>query len=92
MCRDWEAATRPAAQAGIRTVIPRFGVVLSAHGGALGKMLIPFRLGLGGLIGGGQQWISWIGMDDLLGALHHVLFREDVDRACQLCDPKPGAQ
>jgi hypothetical protein len=62
--KEWEAATKPAADAGIRLVLPRFGVVLSAAGGALGKMLTPFRLGLGGPLGGGKQWMSWISLDD----------------------------
>ncbi|MFA7002897.1 MAG: NAD-dependent epimerase/dehydratase family protein [Verrucomicrobiia bacterium] len=64
VCRDWEAATKPAVDAGIRVVNLRFGVILSATGGALAKMLTPFKLGLGGVIGGGQQWMSWIALDD----------------------------
>lgn len=62
--KEWEDATTPAAEAGIRVVMPRFGVVLSARGGALAKMLPPFRLGAGGVMGSGRQWMSWISLDD----------------------------
>ena len=71
--REWEAATGPAAQAGIRVVNLRIGVVLSRDGGALKQMLLPFRLGLGGRIGSGRQWFSWIHIDDLVAAVLHVL-------------------
>jgi uncharacterized protein len=73
VCRAWEAATQPANDAGIRTVCLRTGVVLSAVGGALPKMLPPFRLGLGGNMGNGRQWWSWIHVQDLVGAIHHIL-------------------
>ena len=73
VCRQWEAATQPAADAGIRTVSVRIGVVLSSAGGALPKMLAPFRLGLGGNMGDGRQWWSWIHVQDLAGAIHHIL-------------------
>src|SRR5579864_7759121 len=65
VCREWEAATQAAARAGIRTVQMRTGVVLSPEGGALGKMLIPFKLGVGGKIGNGRQWMSWIDVQDM---------------------------
>ena len=67
VCRAWEAATEPARQQGIRVVQLRLGVVLSAAGGALAKMLPPFRLGLGGVLGSGQQYMSWIALDDVVG-------------------------
>lgn len=73
VCREWEAATAPAAAAGIRVVNLRFGVVLSGAGGALGTMLPPFRLGLGGPIGGGRQFMSWIAIDDVLDAILFAL-------------------
>ncbi len=73
VCRQWEGATQPAADAGIRTVRLRIGVVLSSAGGALPKMLTPFRLGLGGNMGDGRQWWSWIHVQDLAGAIHHIL-------------------
>src|SRR5205823_5996344 len=76
VCRDWEAATRPASEQGIRVVNLRFGIVLTHRGGALGKMLPAFRLGLGGKLGRGQHYWSWIAMDDLLAIIHHVLITE----------------
>ncbi|MEX2111611.1 MAG: TIGR01777 family oxidoreductase [Pirellulales bacterium] len=69
VCRDWEAATQPAASAGCRVVMTRFGVVLSGDGGALAKMLLPFKLGLGGKIGSGRQYMSWVGLDDAIDVL-----------------------
>jgi uncharacterized protein (TIGR01777 family) len=73
VCRDWEAATAPAAQAGVRVVLARFGVILSRHGGALAKMLLPFKLGLGGRVASGDQFMSWIAIDDVVGAIVHLL-------------------
>ncbi len=73
VCREWEAATQAAVRAGIRTVQMRTGVVLSPKGGALGKMLTPFKMGVGGKIGNGQQWMSWIDVQDMVGAIHHIL-------------------
>jgi uncharacterized protein (TIGR01777 family) len=73
VCREWEAAAEPASKAGIRAVQMRFGVVLSALGGALQKMLLPFRMGVGGKVGNGRQWMSWIAIDDLVGAIQHVI-------------------
>ena len=72
-CREWEESTEPATRAGIRVVNLRIGIVLSRHGGALKQMLLPFRLGLGGKIGSGRQWLSWIHIDDLVAAVLHVL-------------------
>jgi hypothetical protein len=71
-CRQWEAAAQPAAAAGIRTVNIRTGVVLSSVGGALQKMLWPFKMGLGGIIGSGRQWWSWIDVQDMVGAIEHI--------------------
>jgi uncharacterized protein len=73
VCREWEAATKTANDAGIRTVNLRIGLVLSRDGGALKPMLLPFRLGLGGKIGSGRQWWSWIHIVDLVSAIHHIL-------------------
>jgi uncharacterized protein (TIGR01777 family) len=73
VCREWEAATQVAAAAGIRTAQVRIGLVLSPVGGALQKMLTPFKLGLGGNMGNGHQWWSWIDVQDLVGAIHHIL-------------------
>ena len=73
LCREWEAATEPATQAGIRVVRLRSGVVLSAHGGALARQLPLFRYGLGGKLGSGRQWLSWISLADEVGAILHAL-------------------
>ena len=71
--RQWEAATAAAAQKGVRVVIPRFGMVLSPAGGALAKMLPPFRMGAGGKLGSGKQYMSWVALNDAVGAIHHML-------------------
>jgi len=73
VCRAWEAATRPATQVGIRVLNLRFGMILSPAGGALAKMLLPFKMGVGGKIGSGRQYISWIAIDDVLDAILHAL-------------------
>ncbi|MGA8752135.1 TIGR01777 family oxidoreductase [Candidatus Deferrimicrobium sp.] len=73
VCREWEAASEPAARKGIRVVALRIGMVLSPRGGALARMLPPFRAGLGGVIGNGRQYVSWIALDDLVGIVLHAL-------------------
>ena len=85
---DWEAAARPAASAGIRTVFLRSGVVLSPEGGALKKVLTLFKAGLGGPIGSGRQWWPWIAIDDEVGAIVHLL-TADVDGPVNLVAPNP---
>jgi uncharacterized protein (TIGR01777 family) len=89
VCRAWEAATAPAVQRGIRVVLLRFGVVLSANGGALAKMLLPFKLGLGGVIGSGQQYMSWIALDDVIGAIQHALSTESLHGPANAVAPHP---
>jgi len=86
---DWEAAAGPAAQAGIRVVHPRTGIVLSPTGGALGTMLLPFRLGLGGVVGSGEQYLSWIALDDVVGVMHHLLQRVDIAGPVNVAAPEP---
>lgn len=71
--QEWEAATEPAARAGIRVARPRLGVVLSERGGALRKMLLPFRLGIGGRVGSGRQWLSWISLADAVGVIRFAI-------------------
>jgi uncharacterized protein len=88
VCRQWEGATRAAADAGIRTVHSRFGLVLSSEGGALAKMLLPFRLGLGGRVGNGRQWWSWVAIEDLVGAILHAL-NHDLHGAVNVVGPNP---
>lgn len=73
VCRAWEAAAEPARQKGLRVAHVRFGVVLSERGGALAKMLLPFKLGLGGTLGSGDQFMGWISLEDAVGAVRHVL-------------------
>jgi uncharacterized protein (TIGR01777 family) len=76
VARGWEAATEPAARAGVRVVAPRIGVVLAGQGGALPKMALPFRFGLGGRVGSGKQWMSWITLDDLVRLLVYAVTNE----------------
>jgi uncharacterized protein (TIGR01777 family) len=90
VCMAWEAATAPAEEAGIRVVHLRTGIVLAAHGGALGRMLLPFKLGLGGRIGSGDQYMSWISIDDHVGAIQHLLTDESVHGAANLSAPNPA--
>jgi hypothetical protein len=78
VCRQWEAATEPAAGAGIRVVNLRFGVILSTAGGALPRLLTPFRLGVGGRLGSGKQFMPWIGLDDVTAAILHTLTTETL--------------
>jgi uncharacterized protein len=89
VCREWEAATKPAADAGIRTVQLRTGVVLSREGGALCKMLLPFRLGVGGRVGSGRQWMSWIHIHDWVGAVQHILRNDLLQGPVNMVAPKP---
>jgi len=76
VCRAWEGATDPASEAGVRVVHLRTGVVLSPDGGALAKLLLPFRLGLGGPVGNGRQWMSWIGLTDMVRSIRHAVAGE----------------
>jgi uncharacterized protein len=89
VCREWEGATHAAADAGIRTVQIRTGVVLSPKGGALGKMLLPFKMGLGGRIGDGRQWMSWIDVQDVVGAIHHILKTDLLHGPVNMVAPRP---
>jgi hypothetical protein len=77
--RAWEAASAPAAAAGIRVVHLRMGVVLTPAGGALARLLTPFLAAAGGPLGSGRQWWPWIAIDDLIGAVHHALIRDDLE-------------
>ncbi len=89
VCLQWEGATEPAAQAGIRVVHLRTGLVLTPNGGALAPMLVPFSLGLGGPLGSGRQWWSFIALDDLLYLIHHVLMNDTVRGAVNATSPEP---
>lgn len=87
VCEAWEAAAAPAAAAGIRVVHPRFGIVLSPAGGALARMLPPFRAGLGGPIAGGRQWMSTIAIDDAAGAVQHAIARDELTGPVNVVGP-----
>jgi uncharacterized protein len=87
VCQAWEAAAAPAEAAGIRVVHPRFGVVLSRGGGMLGSLLPVFRLGVGGRLGSGRQWLSWIAIDDAVGALRFLLEHESLHGAVNVTAP-----
>jgi uncharacterized protein len=89
VCQQWEAATHSARDAGIRVVNVRMGVVLSPAGGALASMLLPFRLGLGGVIGSGRQYLSWIAIDDLVAAIEFALEQNTVAGAVNAVSPNP---
>ena len=85
----WENAAKSATEAGIRTVHPRIGLVLSPAGGALGKMLLPFKLGLGGIIGSGNQYMSWITLDDLVSLFLFAIDNESISGAINAVSPTP---
>jgi len=87
--REWEGATDPAESAGIRVVHLRFGIILTPAGGALGRMLPPFRLGAGGALGSGRQWVSWVAVDDAVGAIHHALMTDSLSGAVNATAPAP---
>ncbi|MFN3196853.1 MAG: TIGR01777 family oxidoreductase [Bradymonadia bacterium] len=89
LCVDWEKAAEPARDAGIRVVTPRIGVVMSPKGGALGKLLTPFKLGGGGPVGHGGQMMSWIALDDLVGLIHFALLDERVEGPVNAVAPNP---
>jgi len=89
VCRDWEQATAPAAEAGIRVVLARFGMVLSPSGGALRRMLTPFRLGIGGRVGSGAQFVSWIAIEDVAGAVRHALQSDRLAGPVNFVAPEP---
>lgn len=89
VCRAWEGATKPAERAGIRVVKLRSGVVLSQKGGALGQMLLPFKMGIGGRLGSGKQYMSWIDLDDHIGLIHHALFDESLRGPVNATAPGP---
>ena len=90
VCQEWEEATTPAVQADIRTAHIRTGIVLSPKGGALGAMLVPFKLGLGGRTGDGRQWMSWIDVQDMVGAIHHILKNDLIQGPVNMVAPKPA--
>ena len=89
VCREWEGATQSARKAGIRVVTLRTGFVLSPSGPGLGRMLTPFKAGLGGRIGSGRQYMSWVDLDDEIGLIHHALIRPGVSGPLNATAPNP---
>jgi len=89
LCRQWEAAAQSAASVGIRHIQIRTGIVLSAAGGALRKMLPPFRMGVGGNVGNGRQWMSWVDLRDVVGAIQHLLTADSVSGPVNMVSPHP---
>jgi uncharacterized protein (TIGR01777 family) len=89
VCVEWEKATALATEKGIRVVNARFGVILDSHGGALAKMLPPFRLGIGGRVGSGKQWMSWIALDDVIGGIKFALANDSLKGPVNFVAPNP---
>ena len=89
VCQDWEKSAAPAVEKGIRTVFARFGIILAEEGGALAKMLTPFRLGIGGRVGDGKQWMSWIALGDVTGALRLMVYDSFVNGPVNFVAPHP---
>jgi uncharacterized protein len=89
VCKEWEAATRASAENGIRTVCTRFGIILDSHEGALAKMLPPFRMGIGGRIGDGKQWMSWIALDDVVNGLKFLIEDSSINGPVNFVAPNP---
>lgn len=89
-CQAWEHAAMEAMGLGIRTAVLRTGIVLSTRGGALKTMLLPFRLGVGGPVGNGKQWMSWIHIDDIVGATRHILEKDELMAAVNGTAPSPA--
>ncbi len=89
VCRDWEAACEPARAKGIRVVNLRFGVILSPKGGALSKMLTPFKMGVGGVLGSGNQYWSWIDVDDVVGIINHCITHDKLSGPVNATAPCP---
>jgi uncharacterized protein (TIGR01777 family) len=89
LVRQWEAAAQPAVDAGIRTVFLRTAPVLAGHGGILPRMSLPFRLFVGGRIGSGRQWMSWVSLDDAVGAIRFLIDRTDIAGPVNVTSPEP---
>lgn len=89
VCREWEKATEPAIRAGVRVVNLRFGPILARAGGMMEKMLTPFKMGLGGKIGSGKQYISWISIEDTVAAMKRALTDDSIRGPLNVVSPKP---
>jgi hypothetical protein len=89
VCREWEQATEPALQAGVRTVTLRFGPILAREGGMLAKLLTPFKMGMGGKVGSGKQYISWVAIDDVVNAIKLALNDASLRGPLNIVSPNP---
>jgi len=89
VCKEWETESRRAEDSGIRTVLLRTAIVLSKDGGALATMMTPFKFGVGGVVGSGKQWMSWISLDDVVGIINFALENENLRGAVNLASPNP---
>ncbi len=89
LCRDWEAEALQASHLGVRVAIMRFGVIYGKGGGAMSKMLTPFKLGVGGALGDGTQMVSWIHIDDLIRAMEHLITHETLSGVFNFTAPEP---
>ena len=89
VCREWEMESRRAEDSGIRTVLLRTGIVLSKDGGALATMMTPFKFGVGGVIGSGKQWMSWVALDDVVEIINFALENRDLRGAVNVASPNP---
>ncbi len=89
LARDWEAEAQRAGEIGMRVVLLRNGVVLGKHGGILRRLMTPFRLGLGGRVGSGTQWLPWIHLDDEISLIRHAISHENVSGALNAVAPEP---
>lgn len=89
VCKAWETESRRAEDSGVRTVLLRTGIVLSKDGGALATMLTPFKFGVGGVVGNGKQWMSWISLDDVVGIINFALENENLRGAVNVVSPNP---
>ncbi len=89
VAKEWESEARRAEDAGIRTVLLRNGIVLSKDGGALGTMLLPFKMGVGGVVGSGKQWMSWISLDDVVAIINFAIENENLRGAVNAVSPNP---
>lgn len=90
LAREWEGEALKAKALGIRVVLARFGIILAKHGGALAKMLLPFKLGAGGRLGSGKQWMSWITLEDVVGIIRFAIESNTVRGAVNVVGPQPG--
>src|SRR5205807_2605663 len=89
LAQEWEAEALKGRALGIRVVLVRFGIILAREGGALPKMMLPFKIGVGGRLGSGQQWMSWVALEDVVGILRLVIENASLRGAVNIVSPQP---